>query len=273
MKMMMKLTRCVALILAVLCLAGCGKDSSGGAGHTHAYGDAWQKDKDNHWLICECGEKKDLAAHAFEDNTCTTCGAYKSSDGLEFKQTGDSYTVVGVAGNTDITLVIPTEYDGASVKTIGESYATYSALKGIVATKVVVPEGITRINARAFWLCETVETIELPASLQTIEHYAFWTCTALKELKLPEGITSIGEYTFSKCTSMTRIYIPASVTAIDAGAFNDCAALADIDFGGTMAQWGAVTKGYKDMFGNIVNWNNNSGNYTIHCTDGDITKV
>lgn len=271
---MKNVTRILAIILAMLCLVGCGKDSSGGgAGHTHAYGDAWQSDKDNHWLVCECGEKKDIAAHTFEDNACTTCGTYKSSDGLEFKKIGDTYTVVGVAGNTDITLVIPTEYDGAPVKSIGESFATYSALKGIVATKVVVPEGITRINSRAFWLCETVETIELPASLLTLEHYAFWTCTALKEMKLPDGISKIGEYTFSKCSAMTKIDIPASVTVIDAGAFKDCTALTDINFGGTMAQWEAIEKGYRDMMGNYTDWNSNTGSYTVHCADGDVAKA
>ena len=33
---------------------------------------------------------------------------------------------------------------------------------------------------------------------------------------------------------------------------------------GTKAQWKAIKKGY--------DWNYDSGNYTVHCTDGDISK-
>ncbi|MBR4881958.1 MAG: hypothetical protein IKU19_08480, partial [Clostridia bacterium] len=48
--------------------------------HTHAWLDTWEKDATNHWHKCtgtDCTEKKDSAAHVFEndcDKTCDTCG-------------------------------------------------------------------------------------------------------------------------------------------------------------------------------------------------------
>jgi hypothetical protein len=47
--------------------------------------------------------------------------------------------------------------------------------------------------------------------------------------------------------------------------FEKCTALKDIFYGGTQAQWNALTKG--------DNWDSNTGAYTIHCTDGDIAKA
>ena len=38
--------------------------------------------------------------------------------------------------------------------------------------------------------------------------------------------------------------------------------LTSITFNGTKAQWNAISKGY--------GWNFYTGNYTVHCTDGDM---
>ncbi|MCI8988241.1 MAG: leucine-rich repeat protein [Clostridia bacterium] len=67
---------------------------------------------------------------------------------------------------------------------------------------------------------------------------------------------------FYNCSSLTSITIPDSVTSIGISVFYKCASLTNITFEGTKAQWKAIEKGYS--------WNNNTGNYTVHCTDGDI---
>jgi len=51
---------------------------------------------------------------------------------------------------------------------------------------------------------------------------------------------------------------------IGESAFSYCSRLTSISFNGTMAQWNAIEK--NDY------WNVDTGNYTIHCTDGDIAK-
>ena len=52
--------------------------------------------------------------------------------------------------------------------------------------------------------------------------------------------------------------------SIDEGAFRGCIGLTSINFGGTKAQWNAISKGSM--------WNSDTGNYTIYCTDGTISK-
>jgi len=54
------------------------------------------------------------------------------------------------------------------------------------------------------------------------------------------------------------------VTSIGERAFYECNNLVSITYNGTKAQWNAISKGSK--------WNQNTGNYTIHCTDCDIAK-
>ncbi|MBO5355346.1 MAG: InlB B-repeat-containing protein, partial [Clostridia bacterium] len=51
--------------------------------HTHAYGDEWKSDGENHWKECACGEKTLVSAHADgnENGGCDICGA-AIKDGL-----------------------------------------------------------------------------------------------------------------------------------------------------------------------------------------------
>ena len=81
---------------------------------------------------------------------------------------------------------------------------------------------------------------------------------------IPDNVTNIGNDVFRDCFSLTSVTIGNSVTSIGAYAFCACSKLTSITYQGTKAQWNAISKGYC--------WNYNTGNYTIHCTDGDIKK-
>jgi hypothetical protein len=90
-------------------------------------------------------------------------------------------------------------------------------------------------------------------------------CISLTSIAIPAGVTRIDYMAFSSCTSLTSVTIPESVSSIGKHAFLYCTSLTSITYNGTMEQWDAVAK--------HDSWDTNTGDYTIHCTDGDITKT
>lgn len=59
----------------------CGFELAPALGHTHVFGETWEKDEVNHWHVCACGEKADEAAHEWNDQgACPTCLAQKPAE-------------------------------------------------------------------------------------------------------------------------------------------------------------------------------------------------
>ena len=87
---------------------------------------------------------------------------------------------------------------------------------------------------------------------------------SVTKLTVPDGMTRIGSYVFSGCTGLTYVAIPDSVTSIGGLAFFGCTSLRTIRYGGTVAQWEAIFK--------YPRWANGTGNFTVYCSDGTITK-
>ena len=111
---------------------------------------------------------------------------------------------------------------------------------------------------------ELLENANIPNTVTLIKKCAFEGCISLKSVVIPDSVTIIETLAFLRCTNLTEITIPNTITSIEEGAFYSCTSLTDITYLGTQAEWQAVTKG--------TDWDTNTGNYTVHCTDGDIAK-
>lgn len=98
-----------------------------------------------------------------------------------------------------------------------------------------------------------------------IDSFAFSGFTALTSITIPDGVESIGHSAFAACLGLTDVTISASVQSIGDRAFYGCIALKTITFSGTKAQWHKIAK--DDA------WNSRTGDYTVHCTDGTISKA
>ena len=111
---------------------------------------------------------------------------------------------------------------------------------------------------------KTGTSYSIPTSVTSINTGAFADCRSLTSIAIPESVVYIGYEAFSGCNSLTSVVIPNSVTSIGYDAFAWCERLTDIQFTGTTAQWQSITLG--DY------WNSNTGNYTVTCTNGTISK-
>ena len=63
----------------------------------------------------------------------------------------------------------------------------------------VIPDGIREIGDRAFWGCEILTSVTIPASATTIGDEAFGCCSDLLSVRIPADVTAIGENAFYGC--------------------------------------------------------------------------
>ena len=196
-------------------------------------------------------------------------GIFSGCNGLaniSVDQTNEKYLSAGncLISKTDGTLlagcktsVIPSD---GSVLAIGGS-----AFEGFDITAITIPNSVTYIGAGAFRNCSGLTSIVIPDSVTEIGEYAFYRCDSLTSVKLSASLTSIGRLAFGYCTCLTSIRLPVTITDFGQGIFSYSKDLLDIYYEGTKAQWEAVEKAYL--------WDNDTGSYTIHCSDGDISKA
>ena len=114
------------------------------------------------------------------------------SDGLEYDLNvdGASYTLSGIGSCNDKNVIIPSEYNGYPVTTIG---------------------------VRAF-ANKQIETIQIPETVETISEYAFQS-SSLKEVRIPSSVKLIEGWAFSYCQNLKEVYISDTVISIIYTAF------------------------------------------------------
>ena len=230
-------------------------------------------------------------------------GALSNASGVVSVSMPESVTSIGsnafsgCSGLTSVT--IP-----SNVTSIGGG--AFRGCSGL--TSMTIPEGVTSIGSSAFEDCENlsivfaegmesilsgalsnasgVVSVTIPESVTSIGEYAFYGCSGLTSVTIPEGVTSIGSSAFEDCENLSIMFaegmesipsralsnasgvvsvtMPESVTSIGEYAFSGCSGLTDIVYLGTKTQWNSMQKG--------VSWDFSTGNYTVHCTDGDLAK-
>lgn len=110
-------------------------------------------------------------------------------------------------------------------KASGGTLQDYLASRLNDTIKTYKSEEVATIPTYAFYGCNSLETIELPAC-KTINTACFTNCTSLKSIDFP-NCTSIGGTVFRGCTSLTNVNMPL-VTGSSTYSFADCSSLKDI---------------------------------------------
>ncbi|MCR5352712.1 MAG: leucine-rich repeat domain-containing protein, partial [Clostridiales bacterium] len=193
----------------------------------------------------------------WDDGTSDYTLYYTENDLLFTLENGEAI-VADYRGN-GVNVVIPQTLCGAPVTAINDyAFSFYDTIQS-----ATLPNGLTSIGEGAFFECESLESVNIPSSVTFIGEGAFMD-TSLTEITIPAGIQTIEDSTFSGAL-LVQATIPASVTTIKANAFKYNEDLADIYYGGTKAEWEAIS------FGDL--WDFDAGLFTVHCSDGDIAPA
>ncbi len=79
-------------------------------------------------------------------------------------------------------------------------------------TKVVIPEGVEKINAYAFANLSALEEIVLPSTLEAIEYGAFYGCTSLEKITFSaeNNLKIISQNAFENCDLQGTLELPSA---------------------------------------------------------------
>ena len=152
----------------------------------------------------------------------------------------------------------------SSVKNIGNGF-----ISGAKVRYIKIPKGVSTVDTLG---CSTITMVEIEEGVKTINMDAFFN-TLVPSLIIPNGVTSIGNRIFGACKNLTKITLPNSLTQIGNGVFSNSTNLHTIIFKGTVAEWNSIDKLYVENEYDSVHWFDGSSDFTIYCTDGEITKA
>ena len=151
----------------------------------------------------------------------------EGSTGIVYELNEDetAYIVVGYNSNRS-QLVIPATYEGKDVVAIAEF-----ALWGKTIEALYLPASVTEIAAHAVSHCAELKTLSFSA-VTAIGDYAFFGCESLETLEIPATVTTIGAYAFGGCSALADLTFAtkAGAIGIGKGAFTACTALTAVDF-------------------------------------------
>ena len=153
---------------------------------------------------------------------------------------------------------------GSMPRTFSQTGGTMMQKEKQKASTQSESRAIMKKNSDRFFGQKQLKGVTILDSVTQIGTSTFFNCTGLTELIIPPSVTVIEGYAFKSCTGLSHITIPKSVGLIEWYAFEACENLTYIIYRGTMKEWKAIPKG--------VNWDSDTGNYTIVCTDGTIPK-
>ncbi len=150
--------------------------------HTHTWSSVWSSNANGHfhYAICKGHENviDEVLPHSFSNGVCTVCNykdpnykpTQKASEGLKYESDGKGgYICAGKGSCTDRDIVIPSEYNGLPVTSVG-------GFNMAEIDSVVISEGVTKIGQGAFYYCMNLTKVVIPASVTQIGVSAFKGC-------------------------------------------------------------------------------------------------
>lgn len=152
-------------------------------------------------------------------------------------------------------------YGSTSSSVTDLSFDGYAGYALIQTKRITLPSTLKHIGNWAFWHCNSLEGMAIPASVESIGEHALDGCCSLKQIEveagnnyydtregcnaliestsnkliracansvIPKTITTIGSYAFDWCQGLENLYLPEHITELGEGAFYGCLDLKDI---------------------------------------------
>ena len=148
---------------------------------------------------------------------------YDDEDGFEWwEEEYEKKLYIGNSTEPATDIVIP---EGV------EKISAYAFYGNTFLKSVTLPDTLTEIGAKAFYKCENLESVSFGHCLEHIEASAFECCYKFGNFTLPDSLLTIGEWAFCNNETMTEVTIPDKVKEIPEGAFSYCVALETVNIG------------------------------------------
>lgn len=167
------------------------------------------------------GESIQIEDDAFKN--CTSLKTVRTSDGKE-------YTFAGLNGlmEREVPEMVYKLYQQVmgNFRLSGTILLKYLGLE----SRVVVPEGVTKIAERAFAGNEAIDRVILPESLEEIGAEAFKDCLLLQTIPFPKELKKIGAGAFDNCVKLIRAHLPEKIQGVEERAFRHCVVLREVSF-------------------------------------------
>ena len=89
-------------------------------------------------------------------------------------------------------------------------------------TEIQLPNGITSINAEAFYACANLESVHMSDKVTVIKDMAFSSCSKLSSVNIPVNVEEINFQAFINCSSLTSIELPKAIRLLGNSSFSGC---------------------------------------------------
>ena len=106
-------------------------------------------------------------------------------------------SICGYTGNEE-TITVPSTIDGKNVTVIGiMAFTENSSVK-----KIILPEGIVKLDAYAFDMCPNLTSVKMPSTLNNISNIFKNGCPKLTDYTIPSSLTLLSDGSYRKIASM-----------------------------------------------------------------------
>ena len=132
--------------------------------------------------------------------------------------TANGAIITDYSGTSTGVVTVPDVFENEGVEYPVIAIGT-KAFEGAVATEIILPETVRKIETYAFNQCANLTKTNIPEGITVIEPYTYSLCSSMSEITIPDSVVYICEGAFAGIRPASEIVIPSSVKSIGKKAF------------------------------------------------------